>query len=73
MGAAIVNARSEDKPENCFDPEFDTLQVKLRQIWVQSKQWIKPAEPTPKKVKAIFSANKDMETTLWDPKGINLQ
>ncbi|CAH2090560.1 unnamed protein product [Euphydryas editha] len=36
----------------------------------QSKQWIGPGEPTPKKAKNILSANKFMATVFWDGKGI---
>ena len=36
----------------------------------QSKQWIGPGEPTPKKAKTILSANKVMATVFWDAKGI---
>lgn len=36
----------------------------------QSKQWIGPNEPTPKKAKTILSANKVMATVFWDAKGI---
>ncbi|CAH2101194.1 unnamed protein product [Euphydryas editha] len=36
----------------------------------QSKQWIGPGEPTPKKAKTILSANKVMATAFWDAKGI---
>lgn len=36
----------------------------------QSKQWIGPGEPIPKKAKTIFSANKVMATVFWDARGI---
>lgn len=36
----------------------------------QSKQWVRPGSPPPKKAKAILSANKVMASVFWDAKGI---
>lgn len=59
--------------------EFLRRFVTVDETWVhhytpetkeQSKQWIGPGEPTPKKAKTIFSANKVMATVFWDARGI---
>lgn len=36
----------------------------------QSKQWVSPGEPAPKKAKVSLSANKVMATVFWDARGI---
>ena len=36
----------------------------------QSKQWISPGEPAPKKAKTVKSAGKVMAIVFWDARGI---
>jgi len=36
----------------------------------QSKQWISPSEPVPKKTKTVKSAGKVIATVFWDARGI---
>ena len=36
----------------------------------QSKQWVSPGEPAPKKANVRLSANKVMAIVFWDPRGI---
>ena len=37
---------------------------------VQSRQWVGPWSPRPKKFKSQSSAGKMMTTVFWDPKGV---
>ena len=36
----------------------------------QSRQWVRPGSPKPKKFKTQLSAGKVMATVFWDAKGV---
>lgn len=64
----------ESDPQDFFD-RFVTMD----ETWVhhytpeskiQSKQWKRSDEPTPKKAKAVSSAGKVMASVFWDSKGV---
>ena len=71
----LVEAFSKDQ-KNIF---FKLRLVTVDETWVhyrkpentaQSRQWVGPGSPRPKKLKTQPSAGKVMATVFWDAKGV---
>ena len=71
MGAVFIHCRNPS--------EFLRWYITVDETWIhfytpetkeQSKQWIAPGEPAPKKAKRVKWAGKVMGSVFWDPNGI---